>query len=555
MLIFIYIKKGLYNYVYKIMAEYLPPSENVAIFDTLNFNDGNSPLTYNKAVKYFLRYPNAQGTENLQIVNVNGLLTANAGIKTQSIEQIAVGTTQNLFTQGTAGAKETAPLNIATGARDASAIVTINSNASSSAPTSIGGGGTSGIYFGGNANYGVGATNTLNIATNQTTGVASILTGARSYADATKTGAINFASGTATGLGANGCVLNIATGNRTIGSAINIGTGVNDSTSSINIGNGATNAGPVNIGNATNGTTIADVTFVNGTAYRGGNFNVSGGSGSTSKFGNVATTGGVTIAENQTSGALDIGGYSGRGGVINVGTGQTTGDINIGTVANRGGDINIGSGGGNMGHINIGNGNLSTGFIRIGTGTNSDTKIFIGEGSSIDGLTGISSYTTNIVGHDLLLGSNNITFGGAGPVIIDGFSLQTNIPIRPNYSGTVPTTIGSVAIGYQTTATTTTSPAAGSTTELVTLSLPSGVWSVEGQIMSPNGSSSGSKETMLCVSGGTDNSRRVYGSLGVGSQRLNSIFTLASTTTIAVRLYTSVLITNAEAYIRATRIA
>ena len=59
------------------MAEYLPPTEDVAIFDTLNFNDGDTPLTYNKAVKYFLRYPIAQGTETLQTTNVNGLLTAN----------------------------------------------------------------------------------------------------------------------------------------------------------------------------------------------------------------------------------------------------------------------------------------------------------------------------------------------------------------------------------------------------------------------------------------------------------------------------------------------
>jgi hypothetical protein len=55
------------------MAEYLPPTENVAIFDTLNFNAGDEALTYNKAVKYFLKYPIAQGTETLQAINVNGI--------------------------------------------------------------------------------------------------------------------------------------------------------------------------------------------------------------------------------------------------------------------------------------------------------------------------------------------------------------------------------------------------------------------------------------------------------------------------------------------------
>ena len=59
------------------MAQYLPPSENVPIFDTLNFQQGNIPLTYNTASQYFLTYPTAQGTENLQAINVAGTSTFN----------------------------------------------------------------------------------------------------------------------------------------------------------------------------------------------------------------------------------------------------------------------------------------------------------------------------------------------------------------------------------------------------------------------------------------------------------------------------------------------
>lgn len=54
------------------MADYTPPTENLPIFDNLVFISGDEPLTYNIAKKRFLRYPNAQGTENLQAITVNG---------------------------------------------------------------------------------------------------------------------------------------------------------------------------------------------------------------------------------------------------------------------------------------------------------------------------------------------------------------------------------------------------------------------------------------------------------------------------------------------------
>ena len=57
------------------MAQYPPPSENVPIFDSSLFNDGDDYLTFNIASKKFLRYPLAQGTETLLTTNINGDLT------------------------------------------------------------------------------------------------------------------------------------------------------------------------------------------------------------------------------------------------------------------------------------------------------------------------------------------------------------------------------------------------------------------------------------------------------------------------------------------------
>lgn len=59
------------------MASYKPPTEDLAIFNPVVFEDDTTPLTLAEASKFFLRYPNAQGTENMQNTNVNGDLTVN----------------------------------------------------------------------------------------------------------------------------------------------------------------------------------------------------------------------------------------------------------------------------------------------------------------------------------------------------------------------------------------------------------------------------------------------------------------------------------------------
>lgn len=60
------------------MADYSPPTENLPIFDSAVFKSGDSTLTQSQGDKRYLRYPNAQGTENLQAINVNGASQFNA---------------------------------------------------------------------------------------------------------------------------------------------------------------------------------------------------------------------------------------------------------------------------------------------------------------------------------------------------------------------------------------------------------------------------------------------------------------------------------------------
>lgn len=73
------------------MADYTPPTENLPIFDKLLFSTGEEYITQNDADKRYLRYPNAQGTENLQTVNVGGTLTASGttNLATTNVSGIA----------------------------------------------------------------------------------------------------------------------------------------------------------------------------------------------------------------------------------------------------------------------------------------------------------------------------------------------------------------------------------------------------------------------------------------------------------------------------------
>jgi hypothetical protein len=62
------------------MASYKPPSniEPITIFNPEYFDTVDVPLTQGQADLRYLRFPTAQGTENLQATNVGGVLTSNS---------------------------------------------------------------------------------------------------------------------------------------------------------------------------------------------------------------------------------------------------------------------------------------------------------------------------------------------------------------------------------------------------------------------------------------------------------------------------------------------
>lgn len=77
------------------MVDYNPPTENLPIFDTNVFTTGDEYITQNQADSRYLRFPNAQGTENLQAINVNG--TAIFKDQVQIRDTTAISTTTECF--------------------------------------------------------------------------------------------------------------------------------------------------------------------------------------------------------------------------------------------------------------------------------------------------------------------------------------------------------------------------------------------------------------------------------------------------------------------------
>jgi hypothetical protein len=74
------------------MSAYRPPLQDVPIFDSANFAVNlDAPLTLGEGLKYFLSYPNAQGTQNFTDINVNGIGSFPANIQTSFISAIVGG--------------------------------------------------------------------------------------------------------------------------------------------------------------------------------------------------------------------------------------------------------------------------------------------------------------------------------------------------------------------------------------------------------------------------------------------------------------------------------
>lgn len=70
------------------MADYKPPTENLPIFDSSVFKTTDVGLTQSDADNRYLRYPNAQGTENLQQINVNGAANFNSDVDVNAVLRV-----------------------------------------------------------------------------------------------------------------------------------------------------------------------------------------------------------------------------------------------------------------------------------------------------------------------------------------------------------------------------------------------------------------------------------------------------------------------------------
>lgn len=83
------------------MSEYNPPNniEPISIFNTLNFRYASDSVTIDYANKHYLKFPNAQGTENLQAINVNGLAVFNDIIESKVQLQIKDSTASSANTE------------------------------------------------------------------------------------------------------------------------------------------------------------------------------------------------------------------------------------------------------------------------------------------------------------------------------------------------------------------------------------------------------------------------------------------------------------------------
>ena len=91
------------------MSSYIPPSKNLALFDTTVFSNIDDSLTIRDADKRYLRFPIAQGKETLQAIDVNGLATFNNTLNvTNGIDSIIITPTSNPATTITVTTDDTA---------------------------------------------------------------------------------------------------------------------------------------------------------------------------------------------------------------------------------------------------------------------------------------------------------------------------------------------------------------------------------------------------------------------------------------------------------------
>jgi hypothetical protein len=246
------------------MASYLPPTENLPIFDNQVFNQNDVALTYSDAKKYFVTFPSAQGASTITDLiagSIDYLAPLSGSYFEIGTNQVSGGTIR-LGPTGTSG------VSVHAGNIDCT-----NNTINNATDASL---------------------NNLSIANSQTSGVLNLGTGARATSG-------------------NGGAINIGTGSGST-APINIGmTGVIAGTSTVNINTSVSGAHPVNIGSLTSLTTVNGALTTTGLTTANGGLTIGGANG-------------ITLTSSSYTPSIGQLGYVITGAVISGFTAATSGN-------------------------------------------------------------------------------------------------------------------------------------------------------------------------------------------------------------------------------------
>jgi len=438
------------------MTSYEPPTEDLAIFDPSVFSINDEPLTYAQAVKKFLKYPIAQGTETIESLNTGGVLeirsNGTTGVKilnnqTGSAAQPPITGRTDFFNENTSGVEVNSAMidysGIHTGTLNTldsvSGALNICPNIARAAPINIATGtnATSGCIVNiGNGNFSqsiirMGKNNLFDLdSTNGALSLSNI---------GLNSGAINIGSGT----NSQGTI-SIGNGDTTGSSAekrnISIGAGLMNGspaqTRTITIGPQSVSGAHTGIVNIGKGPAIA----VSSTAAATSNTAITGGQVDLIGTIRLNATGSLTntitmSSQGSATGFIEMANGNSSSQAFTIGGGNPyTGTLSLASGGSFGGVLNLGNANAGAGTINLG-ANGGTGLIQIGS-----------TGRAIDfrGTT-VSMFPTTfqVTGTNFSVGSGTTTlFNGGGVTIGNSAQATSLLTIAQNTAGLVAGNLG-----------------------------------------------------------------------------------------------------------------
>ena len=548
-----------------------PPDPLVPIFNPLYWESPTIDTGFLNA--NYLRFPFAQGTENLQTTNVVGTLTVsgvstfnsttkvlgsqfyirdNDAVPTANMTfnptgnnpsfsiastntglTIGADTTCNIQLNGTAKTLNIATtqsntiLNVGTGARTTAVIhhysdcdnavaganVHLNNGISNLSTTAIHNGSNSVGTV--NIATGSGSTTLLNIGNETTTDTTTNLYGNTSITKA-KTNTLQPITNTASVF----LFSSLTTGGMSFGTGQTTGQfdmcNRFDRTGAVNIGNGSQQTSIITIGNETTGNTTTNLNGNTVITKPQINTLVSTGVGSAmSLYDTASTTGNFTMLGGQTSGTITIGGSTSRTGTISIGNATA-------------------------GNILIGSGMLTTNTNNISIGTAGFGKL---------GLKSLNVYLNET-------GSGAINFGNSSTSAITHYK-----PITPSYtsvySASTGTGTGKVGEIIKVGPTAIFLNAGVPTTVATLTNIPAGVWNLQGQA----GTAANYAGYNIIAFSTVNNALQFQGASNIATYgydlnlNISWVFTLTAATTYYLVAQTAVAGTWSNVYFQCVRIA